>query len=526
MIYLFGDCTFDTERRELRRGGANVEMEPQVFDLLEFLIRQRDRVVTRDDVLEAVWHGRIVSKSTLSSRINAARTAIGDDGASQRLIRTLPRKGLRFVGEVREDQDRPPIDLTPAARPDDLAESKRVDTFVTDGPSIAVLPFTNMSGDPESDYFADGMAEEIITALARCGGILVIARNSSFIYKGKAVDVRQVGRELGVGYVLEGSVRRSEDRLRITAQLIETSAGTHLWADRFDGGLSDVFGLQDHIADTAAAIIEPRLRFAEVERVRRRPTNNMDAYELWLRAVWCASEFSPESMRAALAYLDQAIELDRSYGLAMASSAYYQALCRLQGWAQPSADDIARAVGFASDAVEIAREDPNVLWQSAFAIWHFEQDAPRALELFRRALLRNPSSAIALAMAGWVEAANGDPKRGRALIERSHRLSPRHPRGWFMATAMAIACVADRDYPTAIGWAEKAVAQNSRFAIALRVLAVALVNDGQIDRAKSIVARVLQNEPKLTISELSLRLPPVPLRVVFVDSLRKAGLPD
>jgi TolB-like protein len=248
MIYLFGDCTLDIGRRELRRGGAIIDMEPQVFDLLEFLIRQRDRVVSRDDVLEAVWQGRIVSESTLSSRINAARTAIGDDGVNQRLIRTLPRKGLRFVAEVQEEQGVPRAEPASQVASEGLAPARKVDAAVTDGPSIAVLPFTNMSGDPESDYFADGMAEEIITALARCGGILVIARNSSFIYKGKAVDVRQVGRELGVGYVLEGSVRRSEDRLRITTQLIETSAGTHLWADRFDGSFSDVFGLQDRIA--------------------------------------------------------------------------------------------------------------------------------------------------------------------------------------------------------------------------------------------------------------------------------------
>ena len=165
MIYLFGDCTLDTDRRELRRGSAIVEMEPQVFDLLEFLVRQRDRVVSRDDVLEAVWHGRIVSESTLSSRINAARTAIGDDGVSQRLIRTLPRKGLRFVGEVREEQGAPRVETAPTAAPETLTPARWADPAIADGPSIAVLPFTNMSGDPESDYFADGMAEEIITAL-------------------------------------------------------------------------------------------------------------------------------------------------------------------------------------------------------------------------------------------------------------------------------------------------------------------------------------------------------------------------
>lgn len=524
MIFLFDDCRLDTKRRELRRKAAVVELEPQVFDLLEFLIRNRDRVVSRDDLLEAVWQGRIVSESTLSSRINAARTAVGDDGASQRLIRTLPRKGVRFVGEVREEQEassRVGPDLGPGAA------TVRPEAPTAGGPLIAVLPFTNMSGDPETDYFADGMAEEIITALSRCCGILVVARNSSFTYRGRAVGVRQVGRELGVGYVLEGSVRCSEDRLRITAQLIETTNGAHIWADRFDGSRNDVFELQDRIAETAAAIIEPRLRFAEVERVRRRPPQSLDAYELWLRAVSHASEFTSESMAAAMRCLDQALAIDPSYALAMASAAYYRAQCRLQGWAGlDSNDERARALRFAYDAVELARDDANVLWQSAFAIWHFEQDASRARELFRRSLQINPSSAIALAMAGWVAAASGDPKEGRRLLERSQCLSPRHPRGWFIATGMAIACLADRDYKAASGWAEKALAQNRRFAIALRVLAVALVNDGQLAKAKRVVAEVLSIEPQLTISELSKRLPPVSLRDIFVESLRKAGLPE
>ena len=187
-----------------------------MFDVLKFLIEARDRVVSRDDLLEVVWHGRIVSEATLSSRLNAARTAIGDNGAEQRLIRTLPRKGVRFVGEVREIAD-------PRGAPRQSAEdAAAVARGASPGlPSVAVLPFTNMSGDPEQDYFADGMAEEIITALSRSSGLFVIARNSSFTYKGKAVDVRQVGQELGVGYVLEGSVRRSRERLRITGQLVD-----------------------------------------------------------------------------------------------------------------------------------------------------------------------------------------------------------------------------------------------------------------------------------------------------------------
>ena len=359
-------------------------------------------------------------------------------------------------------------------------------------------------------------------------GDFVIARNSSFIYKGQAVDVRRVGRELGVGYVLEGSVRRSEDRLRITAQLIEATSGTHLWADRFDGHLGDVFELQDRIAELVAAIIEPELRFAEVARMRRRPPSNLAAYELWLQAVSHASEFTPDSMVAALQCLDQALTIDPAYALAMASFAYYHAHCQFQGWAEPSDADRAKAIRLASEAVKLAKDDANVLWQAAFAVWTLERDAPRALELFRRALQINPNSAIGLAMAGWVEAANGDAKEGRRLLERSQLLSPRHPRGWFIATGMAIACLEAWDFPGAISWAEKALSQNRRFAIALRVLTVALVKSDQIERARSVAAEVLKIEPSLTVSGLSARIPlsKGSIRPHYEDALRLAGIPE
>ncbi|MBV9117945.1 MAG: winged helix-turn-helix domain-containing protein, partial [Acetobacteraceae bacterium] len=242
MLYRFENFVLDANRRELRQGDGLVAVEPQVFDLLEYLIRARDRVVSRDDLLSVVWRGRIVSEATLSSRVNSARAAIGDTGAEQRLIRTLPRKGVRFVGAVREIADSPP---EPAEATLEGVTARASDP---EGPSIAVLPFANMSGDPEQDYFADGMAEEIITALSRCSGLFVIARNSSFTYKGKSVDIRRVGRELGVGYALEGSVRRIGERLRISGRLIDATSGAHLWADRFEGDLRDVFELQDRIS--------------------------------------------------------------------------------------------------------------------------------------------------------------------------------------------------------------------------------------------------------------------------------------
>src|SRR5438874_5020128 len=219
MVLAFGDHRLDIKRRELRRGDELIELEPKAFDLLAFLVQHRDRVVSKDDLLQEVWGGRIVSESALTTRINAVRRVLGDDGTAQRLVRTFTRKGIRFVGEVTE-------------LPDQTAP-------ISDRPSIAVLPFENMSADPGQEYFVDGMVEEIITALSRFPRLVVIARNSTFSYKGRAADVRQVGRELGVRYVLEGSVRKVGNRVRIAGQLINSATGAHIWADRFDGTLDD-----------------------------------------------------------------------------------------------------------------------------------------------------------------------------------------------------------------------------------------------------------------------------------------------
>src|ERR1700682_1184070 len=265
--YLFEEYAFDTDRRELHRGADVVPVAPQVFDLLDYLIRNRERVVSKDDLINAIWNGRIVSDAALTTRLNAARSAIGDSGEEQRLIKTLPRKGVRFVGAVREAQ-RP----AGVAAVDNLIEPKMRALALPDKPSIAVLPFQNMSGDPEQDYFADGMVDEIITALSRMRWLFVIARNSSFTYKGRAVDIKQVGRELGVRYVLEGSVRKSANRVRITGQLIDALTGAHIWADRSDSDLEDVFELQDRITANVVGAIAPKLEQAEIERANRKPT--------------------------------------------------------------------------------------------------------------------------------------------------------------------------------------------------------------------------------------------------------------
>lgn len=516
MLYLFSDLILDSDRRELRRGDDLIGVEPQVFDLLEFLIRERDRVVSRDDLLAAVWHGRIVSEATLSSRVSAARTAIGDSGEAQRLIRTVPRKGVRFVGDVREQTE---------AVADIGKDSVPVTAF--EGPSIAVLPFDNMSGDPEQDYFADGMVEDIITALSRCSGLAVIARNSSFTYKGKAVDIRQVGRELGVGYVLEGSVRRGGNRLRITGQLIDASSGAHLWADRFEGDTGDVFALQDRITESVVAAIEPTLEIAEAERRRDVPPDQLDVYDLLLRAYSLRYEFTAESIDAALGCLDQALAIDPNSAAAMAAAAYCHALRHFQGWIRASDDYRSRAVRLAWRATELAPNDAQVLWMAAFAIWNMADEIEPARELFARSLRVNPNSAMALTLSGWIEAMAGNQAEGRIMIARAQRLNPRDPRGWFASGAMAICAAADGQFTEAVTWADKALAQNRRFAVALRVLIVALIKTGARDRAKMVAQDLLKIEPDFTVSDFLAR---IPFRVkamaqIYADALTDAGVP-
>ncbi len=313
MLYLFEDFALDGDRRELHRGSELLSVEPQVFDLLQYLIRNRGRVVSKDDLVSAVWQGRIVSDATLSSRINSARSALHDNGEKQRLIRTILRRGIRFVGDVREENG---VDAAV------VMEQPRSGLELPDRPSIAVLPFVNMSGDPEQDYFADGMVEDIITGLSRIKWLFVIARNSSFTYKGRAVDVKQVGRDLGVRYVLEGSVRKVANRVRITGQLIDVEYGRHLWAERYDRDLTDVFSLQDEITISVVAAIEPNLRRAEIERVKRKRPDNLDAYDLLLRALPGVYTCMPEGATKGLPLLEQALALEPTYALAHGFAAW------------------------------------------------------------------------------------------------------------------------------------------------------------------------------------------------------------
>ena len=288
MIYLFENYSLDAGRRELRAGSELVPVEPLVFDLLQFLISNRERVVSKDDLFAGVWNGRIVSESTLSSRITAARHAIGDSGEAQRLIRTVARKGFRFVGtvqiEARQAQDRSATNSY-GRENSEAFQFKDAARTLSDRPSIAVLPFANFSADPDQEYFVDGIIEDVINALSQFRWLFVIARSSSFIYKGRALDIKAIGHELGVRYVLDGSVRKAAHRVRITAELIDTATGAHLWGNRFDGGLEDIFHLQDQITASVVGAIAPKLEQVEIDRAKRKSTEIPGAYDYYLRGM-------------------------------------------------------------------------------------------------------------------------------------------------------------------------------------------------------------------------------------------------
>jgi tetratricopeptide (TPR) repeat protein len=328
--------------------------------------------------------------------------------------------------------------------------------------------------------------------------------------------------------VLEGSIRRSGERLRISGQLLDATTGVHLWADRFDGDAGDVFELQDRITESVVAAIEPTLHLAEAERHRSNPPSQLDAYDLLLRAYGLRHEFTAESIAAALSCLERALVLDPGYAPAMAASAYCHALRYFQGWLRPDQSYRGEAVALAWRAVELAPGDAQVLWMAAFAIWNMADDVEPARELFKRSLAINPNSAMALTLGGWIEAMRGNQGAGRAMFERAQRLNPRDPRGWFASGAMAICAVADGDYREAVAWAEKALAQNRRFAVALRVLIVALVKIGEHGRAAQVAHDLMRIEPDLTVSGFLSRIPfPVDtLAKTYADALRAAGVPQ
>ena len=529
MQFLFGDYLLDVDRRELQRGSELLSLGPQVFDLLIYLLQNRERVVSKDDLLGAVWNGRIVSESTLTSHINAARKAVGDSGEEQKLIRTIARKGFRFVGEVTESEPSGAGGSSKSAAPPKSAQPGHEPALTLPAmPSIAVLPFQNLSGDSEQEYFADGMVEDIITALSRMRWLFVIARNSSFTYKGRALDVKQVGRELGVRYIVEGSVRRAANRVRITAQLIDASNGTHIWADRFDGGIEDIFDLQDRMTESIVGAIAPPLEQAEIERAKRKPTENLDAYDFFLRGMAKFYKRTNEANSEALRLFQKAFELDVDFASAYGMAAYCFVWRKTNRWMTDPVLEIDETARLARRAAEAGWDNAVALARGGHALAYVVGDVESGAAFIDRALILNPNLATTWFASGWVKNFLCQPDIAIEHLARAMRLSPRDAEFSTMQAGTAYALFLSGRYDEASLWAQKALLGWPTYLTAMRVAAASNALAGRLQEARQSVERLCQIDPTFRVSSVR---DWIPLRrpedlAKFEEGLRKAGLQE
>ncbi len=527
--FFFEEHELDVDRRELRRGAELVSLEPQVFDLLVYLVQNRDRVVSKDELIEEVWEGRNVSDSTLTSRITAVRKAIGDSGDEQRLIRTVSRKGIRFVGVVKDKPQSVAVATATAQATTNITTATAGPTLATpDRPSIAVLPFQNMSGDSEQEYFADGMVEEIIIALSRLRSLTVIARNSSFIYKGQSVDVKQVGRDLGVRYALKGSVRKAGNQVRITGQLIDASSGAHIWADRFNGSLEDIFDLQDQVTSHVVGAIAPKLEQAEIERVKRKPTDSLDAHEYFLRGMASYYQRTREGTSEALRLFYKAIESDPDFASAYGMAAWCYGWRKMGGWVADRVEEIAETARLARRAAELGQDDAVALSRGAHALAFVVGDVDPAATLVDRALVLNPNLAGAWYASGWVRAYRGEPEVAISHFARVMRLNPLDPHIAAIQAGTSFAHFLAGCYDEALLWAEKAASTQTNYKTAVIIAAASSALLGRVVEAQKAMARLRELDPALHIANVRDWAPlrrPEDLEKLE-DGLRKAGLPE
>jgi TolB-like protein len=521
VLFLFSDHRLDTDRRELCRGSQAIAVEPQVFDLLVYLMENRDRVVSKDDLIASIWGGRIVSESTLTSRINAARKAIGDSGEEQKLIRTIARKGFRFVGDVRNATRDEPAHAGPAEK---SHEPPRPALPLPDRPAIAVLPFTNMTDDQAQDYFSDGISEDIITALSKLRWFFVIARNSSFIYKGKAVHLKQIADELGVGYVVEGSVRKVGERVRITAQLNDVATGSHIWAERYDRDLADVFAVQDEITEAIVAAIEPQLFAAENFRARLKHPDSMDAWDLVMRALSHYWRVTRQDNVVAQALLEKATVIDPNYGRALGVLASSHTFSAHMGWA-----DMATVMPIAERAALAAiRADSEDPWahHALGSVYLFARRFEDSLAEFELALRLNPNFSLAQGYYGLTLAYCGRWEEGDLAARRALRLSPRDPFSAIYCGINGYALYVGRNYDGAMRLAREGIRQRGDFVGAHRVLSAAAGMAGHTEVATLALQELRRVQPNISLVWIANQMPirQAADREHYLDGFRRAGL--
>ena len=515
MRFLFENNVLDGDLRELTCAGTTVPLQPQVFDLLLYLVAERARVVTKDDLISQIWSDRIVSDSALNSRINAARKALGDDGATQRLIKTIPRKGFRFVGDVREEA---------AAKPAPAEAAPNSPRIVSDRPGIAVLAFENMSGDPAQDYFGDGISEDILTALSKQRWFIVIARNSSFTYKGRAVHIKQIADELGVRYIVEGSVRKVDNRVRITAQLNDATTGGHLWAERYDRELIDVFAVQDEITERIVAAIEPQIHAAENFRTHRKPPASLDAWDLLMQALSHYWRITPQDHAAAQKLLERAIAIDPEYGQALAVLAASHMFGVHLGWAE-----LATTAPIAENAALAAmRCDHENAWAHAAlgSVCFSTSRLTDALSEFEQALALNPNFSLAQGYYALALSYAGRSSDSFEAAQKAIRLSPRDPSLAIYYGIAGYARFTERHYDEAIALAREAIRHRGELTGAYRVLAVSAGMIGDVALADMALGELRRTQPNISLDWIATQLPWAndADREHYLEGFRRAGL--
>jgi TolB-like protein len=514
--FLFSNHVLDTSRQELSCGGEGVPIEPQVFDLLQYLLENRDRVVSKADLFDNIWEGRIVSESTLTSRINAVRKAVGDSGRDQRLVRTIARKGFRFVGDVRVSQRE--------LKPGEGSTSQKDNLWSLDRPAIAVLPFTNMSEEPEQEYFSDGISEDIITALSKLRWFYVIARNSSFAYKGKSFHLKQTGEELGVGYVVEGSVRKDGDRVRIAVQLNNVITASHIWTERYDRSLADVFAVQDEIAQAIVTAIQPQLYAAENFRAQRKPPDSMDAWDLVMRALSHYWRVTRQDNLVAQALLEKAINIDPNYGQALGVLAASHIFSAHMGW-----ETMAKAVPVAERAASAAiRADSEDAWAhyALASVYLFNRRFEDSLAEFELALELNPNFSPARGYYGVALTYCGRWEEGDRAARHALRLSPRDPFAAIYCGVAAYSQFVGRNFEEAIRLSREALRHRADFVGAHRVLTAAAAAGGLDDVASAALKELRRVQPNISLEWIANEMPfkHEEDRVCYLEGFRRAGL--
>jgi TolB-like protein len=503
----FGDFRLDLTRRALTRNGAPVRLKGRALDVLCALAAAKGETVSKDALLARVWPNAVVEENNLQVHISALRRVLDEGQTGETFVVTVPGRGYRLVGIGRTDRaapERPPV---------------------PDKPSIAVLPFTNLSGDPEQEYFADGMVEDIITALSRMRWLFVIARNSSFTYKGRAVDVKQVGRELGVRYALEGSVRKAGTRLRITAQLIDATTGTHVWAERYDRELADIFAVQDEITERVVAAIEPQLYAAEHFRSQRKPPESLDAWECVVRALSCFGQGTRAGAAEAEALCRRAIAIAPAYGQAHSLLAWM--LARRAVWSGDLRAILLDASAEARTALGLDEQDPWAHLAHGMVLLRGRRhgDAERA---FRRALDCNPNFALGHASLGWLLAVRGAHEEAIESAAHALRLSPSDPRVGAQAShVMAFARFVAERYEDSVAAARETIERYPEYLPGHYVLIAAAAMQGEREAAGEALAVLLRVQPNFSLAWVSEVMPWAgEIGERLLEGWRRAGVPE